>query len=250
MSVEIKCDIKFGRTVYRGITYTDIVAMLSSGMIHFGSEASELSLAQWTPLLKFNDFSKFISHKLLIASNSHSYDSLFNHWYIKDGSRHFGPFSLLQMLEFFHQDRLELENLVRHPSFSNWEKFGESGPFELKSLEQLLSSEELKEVITRRKHPRIKYDNEVFISAQGDLYRGVSWSLSTGGLGIVTDESTAMKLNDRVNVIINSNNDHGSVQVKGKIVNLKKEMNCERIALEFENENEFLNNFIHQRVPR
>ena len=105
-------------------------------------------------------------------------------------------------------------------------------------------------IVTHRRHPRIKYDNEVFISANGELYRGVTWSLSSGGLGLVTDQATSMNYNNLVNVIINSNNEHGSVQIRGKVVNIRKEINYERIALEFENESDMLNSYIQKRVPR
>jgi hypothetical protein len=250
MDVDKKCDLKYGRMLYRGVSYNEIISMLSSGMIAFNSEISLAEKPPWQPLLQFNDFPSFVTHKLLIAANSHSYDSLFNHWYVKDRDNSFGPFSLLQMLEFFIQNRIELEHLIRHSSFSDWEKMGQSGPFELKSLENLLSCQPINNIISRRRHPRVKYDNEVFISSGGELYRGVSWSLSTGGLGIVTDQSTKIQLDDKVNVIINSNQEHGAVQIKGRIVSLQKEMNFERVAMQFETKNDFLDRYIDSRIPK
>ncbi len=224
--------------------------MLSSGVLPFNSLASDLGQNQWVDLLKFKDFGVFLSRKLMLASNGYSYDSLFNHWYVKDGERSFGPFSLIQMLEFFHQKRLHVDNLIRHPSEERWAPLGECGPFAVKSLEKLLDCQAVKSIFARRKLPRIPYDNEVFISAAAELYRGVTWSLSAKGLGLVTDQSTVINLGQRVNIIINSNHEHGAVQVKGRVVNLKKEINYERVAVEFDQENEFLNQFIDQRVPR
>lgn len=244
------CDVKMGHTQFGGQTYQDILGMLSSGVITFNSLASEVGQNQWVDLITYKDFGTFLANKLMLASNGYSYDSLFNHWYVKDGERSYGPFSLIQMLEFYHQNRLHLENLIRHPSSELWTALGDTGPFEAKSLEKLLSSPDLKSIIERRKTPRIPYDNEVFISAAAELYRGVTWSLSAKGVGLVTDQSTVIGLGQKVNIIINANHEHGAVQVKGTVVNLKKEVNYERVAVEFDQENEFLNQFIDQRVPR
>lgn len=244
------CDVKMGHTQYGGQSFQEILGMLSSGVLPFNSLASDVGKNQWQDLLSYNDFGHFLAGKLMLASNGYSYDSLFNHWYVKDGDRSFGPFSLLQMLEFFHQKRLHLDNLVRHPSSEKWEPLSRCGPFEVKSLEKLLNCPQLKGIFGRRQLPRIPYDNEVFISASAELYRGVTWSLSAKGLGVVTDKSTIINLGQRVNIIINANHEHGAVQVKGKVVNLKKEINYERVAVEFDEENEFLNQFIDQRVPK
>ena len=244
------CDIKAGRTLYGDQTFTDILSMLSSGVVPFNSKLADAGSNQWEDLLKYQGFPDYLVGKLMLASNGYSYDSLFNHWYIKDGDRSFGPFSLLQMLEFFQQSRLHLDNLIRHSSSSGWESFGKSGPFAVQSLEQLMDCDSIKNLISRRQHPRIPYTNEVFVSSRAELYRGVSWSLSSRGMGLVTDESTKIEADHRVNIIVNSNNEHGSVQVKGRVVNIKKEVNYERVAVEFDEENEFLNGFIQQRIPR
>ncbi len=238
-----------GHTLFGGQSYQDILGMLSSGALPFNSLASPVGLNQWTDLMAFQDFGQFLASKLMLASTGYSHDSLFNHWYIKDGERSFGPFSMLQMLEFYQQKRLHLNNLVRHPSSETWSLFTETGPFAEQSLEKLLATPELKAIYGRRKLPRVSYDNEVFLSAAGELYRGISWSLSCKGLGLVTDQSTIIELGHRVNIIINANHEHGAVQVKGKVVNLKKETNYERVAIEFDQENEFLNQFVAQRVP-
>lgn len=244
------CDIKVGSTKYTEQSYADVLAMLSSGVLPFYSLASKAKANQWQGLLSFDDFGSFLANKLMLASNGYSYDSLFNHWYIKDGSRSFGPFSLLQMLEFFHQKRLHFDNLVRHPSSDRWEAFAHCGPFEVKSLEALIACQPIKDLITRRQNPRIQYDNEVFVSAAAELYRGVTWSLSAKGLGMVTDQSTIIADGQRLNIIINSNHEHGAIQVKGRVVSLHKEINYERVAIEFDCENEMLNQYIDQRVPK
>lgn len=244
------CDIKVGRTLYGEQSYNQLLTMLSSGVVPFNAKLALSGSDHWVDLLTYEDFPLYLVGKLMLASNGYSYDSLFNHWYIKDGERSFGPFSLLQMLEFFQQNRVRLDHLVRHSSAKGWEPFGKNGPFMVESLEKLMSCEEIKSIISRRRHPRIPYTNEVFVSSRAELYRGVTWSLSSRGLGLVTDESTRIELGHRVNIIVNSNNEHGSVQIKGQVVNIKKEVNYERVAVEFDVENEFLNNFIEQRIPK
>ena len=249
MSVEKKCDLRSGRTEYLSTTYDEIVTMLSSGVITFYSEVRSGEGASWVSLLSFQDFPKYIGHKLRIATAKRTHDSLFTHWYLKDGERRFGPFSVLQILEFFCQSRIDLDQLVRHPSFSHWEALGTSSLFEVRSLGELLACETIRSLVSRRKQPRIEYDNEVFVSVRAELLQGVCYSLSSGGLGVLISDEALIKMGDLVNVIINANSDHGAVQVKGRVVSLRKEMNKVRLALEFENENQFLNLYISQRIP-
>jgi hypothetical protein len=153
------------------------------------------------------------------------------------------------MLEFYQQQRLCDDTFVRHPSLPNWLTFAECGPFQGESRKALMSCPLIHHIITRRKTPRIPYDNEVFVSAAGELYRGISWSLSAGGLGFVTDQSTLIETGQRLNILINANYDHGAFQVKGRVVNLKKETNYERVAIEFDQSNDFIDQFIANRVP-
>lgn len=249
MSKEFRCDVRSGRDIYRGIDFTDAVAKLSSGIVTFHADACEPRSEKWAPLLLYPDFAPYIASKLKLAATGIANDSLFNNWFVKDKQSSLGPFSLLQMLEFQSQKRIRLGTMIHHPTLQDWEVFGAFNPFDGRSLSLIMSQPSITDLITRRKHPRIRYSNEVFLSAQGDLYRGVSFSLSQGGLGVLTDVATNIELNDRVNVIINSNSDHGSVQVKGRIVNLKKEQNFERLALQFDNENEFLTTFLDNRIP-
>ncbi len=248
--MEKKCDIQVGRSLHSDQSYLDVLSQLSSGAIPFVAKASLPGEKDWVPLLDFQDFSQFLVGKLMLASNGYSYESLFNHWYVKDGSRSFGPFSLIQMLEFYQQKRLHLDNLIRHSSFESWLELAKAHPFSEGALEALINNEPIKNVISRRRNPRIPYTNEVFLSSRAELYRGVTWSLSCQGLGLVTDGTTDIELDHKVNIIVNSNNEHGAVQVKGRVVNIRKETNYERVAVEFDDQNDFLKDFIQKRVPK
>lgn len=242
-------DVLVGRAIYRNKDFAEIIMMLSRGEVHFAGQLRSLRGSHWVPMLSFENFADFAVHKLMIAASGRSHHSFFNHWYLQSMETHLGPFSILQVLEFVQQKRLSPHQLVRHPNMDEWMALSLAPLFKEGGLEELLNCGAVQNIIGRRKHPRISYDNEVFISSKGSLYRGVSWSLSSGGVGVVTDDSTLMDMHDSVNVIINSNNHHGSVQMKGRVVDLKKEMNCEKVALKFDNQNEFLNQFLQTRVP-
>lgn len=249
MELNHRCDVKIGKNYFYGQSFVDILKLLSSGDIDFSAVASIQDRKRYKPIMMYPDFSPFITKKLMLASNGYSHDSLFNHWYVKEENMSYGPFSLLQMLEFYYRKRVLLHHPVRHATFETWCEFNQAGPFMEESRKALLASEEIKEVVARRQQPRIRYENEVFLSGGGSLYRGIAWSLSTGGMGLVTDEATDMNFDSQVNLIINSNNEHGSIQIKGRVVNIKKEVNYERIALEFATENELLNEYIGRRIP-
>jgi hypothetical protein len=244
------CDIKLGKNLFKGQSFHDILSLLSDGTLTFLAQAADAGTKEWVNLLQYNDFGQYTVNKLMLVANTHSHESFFNHWHIKDGERSFGPFSFLQMLEFIEQKRLHLDNLIRHPRFSQWEPVALTTLFSEESLRELMSCEPLHRIVCRRKTPRVQYDNEAFLSASGELYRGVTWSLSVKGMGIVTDQTTKLEEGNRVNIIINSNNDHGSVQVKGVVVNLRDEVNYQRVAIEFDQENEFLNQYLEKRIPK
>lgn len=249
MDANRSCELRSGRTVYSSTNFNDIVVMLSSGLITFNAEARDPGAKEWTNLLSYADFAAFVSRKMRQATSQKTHDSLFSHWYLKDGQSHFGPFSVLQILEFFCQGRIDLEQMVRHPSSNSWEPLSSTSLFEVRSLGELLSCDAIRNLVSRRKHPRIDYDNEAFVSVKGELYQGVSFSLSAGGLGVLFSEETDIEVGDPVNVIINGNGDHSAVQMKAKVVSLRRDMNTDRIALEFADQNHFLNHYIRQRIP-
>ncbi len=250
MGSQMTLDVKVADVIYEGMSLLTVLHNLSKGNFDFNAEVRNTTEETWHPLLENQVVTESIMRQLMLATHSLSKSSLFNDWHLKDSKVNLGPFSLVQMLEFYQQKRIHIESLVNHPLIEGWRTLGQCKPFTEASLGPLLSCKPLKQIISRRRTPRISFNSEVFISNQGDLYRGVSWSLSEGGLGVLTDKTTMILPGEKVNVIINGNGEHSAIQVKGHIVSLQKEQNYDRLALEFEKTSSQLNDYISLRLPR
>ncbi len=250
MGVNNRCHVKVGQTLLGEKSFSEILLMLSSGVIDFNTKIRLSHEDRWAFMLNHQPLALYTADKLMLASTGSERSSLFTNWYVRGGQTPFGPFSLLQMLEFYVQKRLYKDNRVRHSMCDAWAPFGESGPFAGKSLDQLLGCEPLRNIITRRKTPRIKYTREVFISAGGDLYEGTSSNLSLQGLGVVVEHATSLVPGQTVNAIIKASHGQGSVQVKGRVVNLNKQGHYERFAIQFQKSNERLTRHLALHVPR
>ncbi len=248
MIVEEYYDIRFERQYYTQLSSQRIIELLSSGIINFSTEV-KTPQGDWVSFLKIEPILEKLLKNLMLFSSTNSTTSLFGNWYVKGIHSTWGPFSLLQMLEFYMQKRVMDDSLIHHFKFEDWSLLTDTPLFVPASLGVVLKEPTIREVVSRRKNPRIDYNNEVFVSCHGDLFRGLSVSLSLGGLGIITDHLTTMNINDPVNIIINSNNEHGAIQLKGRVVSSLKSVNFERMAIEFVGRNEFLKNYIEQRVP-
>lgn len=249
MGSQMTFDFKVGDLTYESMSLLTILHNLSKGHFDFNGEVRTTKEETWQPLLENQVVTEYILRQMMLATHSLSKSSLFNDWSLQDSKINLGPFSLVQMLEFYLQKRIDSDSLVSHPLIEDWQALGQCKPFTEASLSSLLACKPLNQIISRRRTPRISFNSEVFISNQGDLYRGVSWSLSEGGLGVLTDNSTAIHPGEKVNVIINGNGEHRAIQVKGHIVSLEKEQNYDRLALEFDASSSQLNEYIGLRLP-
>jgi len=250
MGTQTVFDLRVGDIAYEEMSLLTVLHNLSKGHFDFNAQVKTAELGTWQPLLENLQVTNALLRQLLLANHSLSNGSLFNSWYLRGSSANLGPFSLVQMLEFYKQKRIHLDSLANHSLNGDWQPLGQNKPFTENSLPCLLACEPLNQIISRRRTPRIPFNSEVFLSNQGNLYRGVSWSLSEGGLGVLTDETTAIDSGEMVNIIINGNGEHSAIQVKGHIVSLQKEQNYDRLALEFETASSKLNEYISQRLPR
>jgi hypothetical protein len=241
-------DVRTLGNIHRDISLTALILNISQGHFDFNIEIQRE--ASWIPALSDQQVVQMLVRQMMLASHSMNDGSIFADWYIKVRDRSFGPFPILQLLEFYQQGRVDELTLVTHPlREARWQTLGQVHPFTKSSFSQLMSCKEITAIASRRKAPRVNFSGEVFMSNNGDLYRGVCWSLSQGGLGVLSDKSTNMSVGDRVNMIINSSVDHGAVQVKGHVVSLAKEGNYDRVALQFEEESPCIGSYLNQRLP-
>lgn len=248
MSSEVLFDIRCDERVWSRQSITQVLDLLSRGMIHFSSVTLDVQ-KQPTPLFDDPAVADLILRQLFLAGASGETNSVFSNWLVKGEKGDYGPFSLLQILEFYKQKRISEHSLLYHSLLTDWQAMGEIDILQTKSLLALLNHSYYKDRIGRRAHPRIAYNNEVFLSSAGELYRGVCVTVSEGGVGIVTDQLTQMQVGNQVNLIINSNAEHATIQLKGTVVSVVKSMNFEKVAIQFNEVHPDLKNYIDQKLP-
>ena len=192
-----------------------------------------------------------IEESLRNAQNekNHPKSSIFMHWYVADGACKYGPFSLVQMVEYMQQRRVGYGDLVYHPNYFVWKRLSEMPPFADANVKALFDFADLSPAFTQRKYPRVKYDNSVLIFDNNAFYSGYAWSLSRKGLGVVVNKQTPFQLEDNLNIHIQSNDEHGAVKAKARVVSRHVKGGLEKFGLMFEQEIEALSEYIDRLIP-
>lgn len=227
---------------------SEILSKVSSGNIPFYASVLAPYSEKWIPLAKHQELSQRIVQSLK-STNHFEGQGILGNWFVHSSENSFGPFSLVQMIELYQQNNLHTESLIRHPQLKNWVPLSEVKPFDDRSIKSLFEYPGMREIFTRRKSPRVQYSNDVCVSIEGDLFSGVSLSLSTRGIGVLLDEKTNMRVKDKLNLLIDQNSEHGRVQSKCEVVSLNRFNGQDRLGLVFAQEIEALTEYVEKRVP-
>lgn len=233
---------------YGQVKIDDILQEISLGQIPFFAEVQDKESEKWLPLSSHKDLSQKVVQSLK-SPEQFNHQTIYNNWFVKSDDHRFGPFSLIQMIELYQQNNLRVDSLIRHPNLKQWEALVDVTPFDDRSVRALFRYPGMGEVFTRRKSPRIQYANDVCISVEGHLYSGTSLSLSKMGIGVVVEDQTEMRVSDKLNLLINPNSEHGTVQSKCEVVSLTRSMGKDRVGLVFAQEIDSLTEYIERRIP-
>ena len=227
-----------------------ILQQLKNSELGFDIQVFDKKSTHWGALARHDSLAGMISKELREAKNTRRESkSYFSNWFIADGANKYGPFTLLQMVQYLQMKRLSYEDLVYHPNYHVWRRVSDLTPFRLNNIKALFQFTQLRPMFIARQNPRVKYENRVLVYDENAFYNGATWSLSRRGIGVILDKNTPFKVGSELQLHINRRDEHGAVQMKCKVVSRQTEKKGERLGLIFRQEVDSINEYIETIVP-
>ncbi len=112
-------------------------------------------------------------------------------WYIqKNGERH-GPFTYLEMVRGLQEKTVYEFDFVWKEGMETFMRIAEHPSFLPERIRDLLTQKAAPEqqAFVKRQHPRVKFESEVIVHDDRDVWMGQAFEASVGGSGVVIENS-------------------------------------------------------------
>lgn len=106
-------------------------------------------------------------------------------WFVLKGEHRFGPFGFGEVVRMLQQKVVFPFDFVWHAGLGDWQRLAEVPEFHADRIKTLFEKNGKKsEIFTARKHKRKKFSSRVIIHDNLSLWKGESFEISKGGVGI------------------------------------------------------------------
>ena len=227
-----------------------IITKLQRAEMPFDVQVFDVDSSLWVALSRHEVLGPAVTEALRDTNEIRKNpDSIFGHWHIADGHTRFGPFSLLQMIQFLQQKRLGYEDLVYHRLGQTWLKVAATNTFKDSNVKALFNFPLLRPMFKLRQNTRVNYNNKVLVYDENAFYNGIAWSLSAQGVGIELEKNSPFKMGSRIQIHINRHVKHSAIQASCRVVSRHVTRNGERLGLAFDHKVDALREYIESLVP-
>jgi hypothetical protein len=107
-------------------------------------------------------------------------------WFVLKGEHKFGPFALVEIVRMLQQKVVFPFDFVWHAGLNDWQRLAEVADFKSEKIKALFEKAGKKggEIFVPRKHKRKKFASRVIIHDNLTLWKGESFEISKGGVGV------------------------------------------------------------------
>jgi hypothetical protein len=106
-------------------------------------------------------------------------------WFVLKGENRFGPFGYVDVVRMLQQKVVFPFDLIWHAGLSDWRRVAEIEDFRPETIRGLFAnSGKKKDVFMERRFPRKAYTGRVVVHDNLSLWKGESFEISKGGVGI------------------------------------------------------------------
>ncbi len=106
-------------------------------------------------------------------------------WFVLKGEHRFGPFGFVEVVRMLQQKVVYPFDFVWHAGLSDWKRLAEIAEFRPEHIRTLFEKGSKKtDVFVQRKHKRKKHNGRVIIHDNLTLWKGESFEISKGGVGV------------------------------------------------------------------
>ena len=108
-----------------------------------------------------------------------------NEWFVLKGEHRFGPFGYNEVVRMLQQKVVYPFDFVWHASLTDWKRLAEVAEFGAEHIRSLYEKNGKKtEIFVQRQHKRKKHASRVIIHDNLSLWKGESFEISKGGVGV------------------------------------------------------------------
>lgn len=106
-------------------------------------------------------------------------------WFVLKGEHRFGPFGFNEVVRMLQQKVVYPFDFVWNAHLNDWKRLAEVPDFRSENIRTIFEKQGKKsEIFTSRKHKRKKHATRVIIHDNLSLWRGESFEVSKGGVGV------------------------------------------------------------------
>jgi hypothetical protein len=118
-------------------------------------------------------------------ANDHS-----QQWYIQKGPHQYGPFSYAGVIRALQEKTVYEFDLICIEGTTEWIRIAEHAEFTNEKVRDFQkTAADAESIFLERKHPRLKFDNEVIVHDNRSAWLGRTFEVSQGGSGLVIDNA-------------------------------------------------------------
>ncbi len=106
-------------------------------------------------------------------------------WFVLKGEHRFGPFAFAEVVRMLQQKVVYPFDFIWHAGLSDWKRLAEVSEFQTESIRSLFDKTGKKsDLFVKRQHKRKKHNGRVIIHDNLTLWKGESFEISKGGVGV------------------------------------------------------------------
>lgn len=111
-------------------------------------------------------------------------------WYIqKNGERH-GPFTYMELVRGLQEKTVYEYDFVWKEGMETFMRIAEHPSFLPERIRELLAQKQTdQQVFVKRQHPRVKFESEIIVHDDRDVWMGQAFEASVGGSGLLIENS-------------------------------------------------------------
>lgn len=113
-------------------------------------------------------------------------------WYVQKATERHGPFTYYELVRCLQEKTVYDFDFVWKDGMDSWVRIAEHEMFRPEHIRQLASQIQStdQQVFLKRQHARLKFESEVIVHDDREVWMGQSYEASVGGSGVVIENST------------------------------------------------------------
>lgn len=114
-------------------------------------------------------------------------------WYVQKATERHGPFTYFELVRCLQEKTVYDFDFIWKEGMESWVRIAEHEMFEPERIRELMAQDPGsadQQVFLKRRHARLKFESEVIVHDDRDVWMGQAFEASAGGSGVIIENST------------------------------------------------------------